>query len=139
MINTIQALKDMDLYDKLCATPEFISAEIMNAREVFDASFGQDAYIIDSISRCFLSKYSTAKPTVAGQDWAWYDQTIDEIVTGTVVTDKTVIDKLVKNSYTVYEQDEPGMGWFVSLKTANGDRSLCYIPEGKLPTSISVR
>lgn len=139
MTNTIQTLKDMGLYEKLCTAPEFVSAEIMNAQAAFDASIGQDAYLNESLSRCFLSKFSSAKSTVDGQDWVLYDQIVDTIVDGTVITDKAVIDNLLKNSYTVYEQDETDMGWFVSFKTANGDKSLCYIPEGRLPAGITVK
>lgn len=139
MTNTVQALKDIGLYEKLCTAPEFVSAEVMAAQAAFDASIGQDSYLLTSISRCFLSKYSSAKSSVDGQDWVFYEKTVDEIITGTVVTDKAVIDELLKNSYTVYEQDKTDMGWFVSFTTANGDKSLCYIPDGKLPSSVSVR
>lgn len=139
MTNTIQTLKDIGLYEKLCATPEFVSAEVMDAQTAFDATIGQDSYLLDSLSRCFLSTYSSAKSTVDGQDWLFYDKTVDSIVDGTVVTDKAVIAELLKNSYTIYEQDETDMGWFVSFRTANGDVSLCYIPEGKLPNGITVK
>lgn len=139
MTNTIQTLKDIGLYEKLCAAPEFVSAEVMDAQVAFDATMGQDdLYLQKSLSRCFLSTFSAAKSTVDGQDWLFYDKTVDSVVTGTVVTDKAVINELLKNSYTIYEQDDTDMGWFVSFRTANGDVSLCYIPEGKLPSAVKV-
>ncbi len=131
MVNTIQLLKDMGLYEKLTETPEFVSAEIIDAQTAYDSY--EWRYITSS--RCYLSKYSASK-SESGQEWENYTNILEAEVDGTVVTEQTVIDELLNHSYTVYEQDDIDMGWFVCFKTAEGDSIICYIPDGKLPSSV---
>lgn len=136
MTNTIQLLKDMGLYEKVTAAPEFVSAEIVDARTAYDATIGKEDYLSDKYSRLFLGNYSATKSTNPNQDWTWYDSMLDSLVEGTVVKDEHTIAELMKCSYTVYEQDDTDKGWFVSFKTADGSTALCYIPEGKLPAGV---
>lgn len=139
MTNTVKVLKDMGLYEKLIAAPEFVSAEVIDAAAAYDETYGAESsdYLLKSTSRFFRSKYSSAKTTAEGETWIRYEATLDSMVQGTAVTDKTQIENLIKNAYTVYEQDSIDKGWFVSFKTADGSTSLCYIPEGKLPSGIA--
>lgn len=135
MTNTIQVLKDIGLYDKLTTAPEFVSAEVIDAETAFDTMHYEDYFKYGTFSRCYLAKYSSATAP-SGQDWSNYENILESETDGTVVTDKNTINELMKCSYTVYEQDDVDKGWFVSFKTADGNSSLCYIPEGKLPTSV---
>lgn len=134
MTNTIKVLKDFGLYDKLVASPTFVSATVFDAQTVIDNTIGNETYIISYSSRYFMSKYSAAKPT-NGQDWQYYDCNLDNLQ-ATPITDKKVIEQLLACSYTAYEQDDMDSGDFVLFKTAEGDELLCYIPEGKMPTSV---
>lgn len=136
MTNTIKVLKDMGIYDKLGVSPEFVSAEVMDAQSVYDEVYGKEIYMQANNSRSFLSSFTSSTPTTPGQDWYYYDTSVDTLVDGTVVTDKNTISELMNCAYTVYEQDDIDKGWFVSFKTADGSTSLCYIPEGKLPASV---
>ena len=136
MTNTVQVLKDMGLYEKLTAAPEFVSAKVVDATEAYNIASSQAySYTYAYFSRCYLAKYSAAQ-FPSGQNWSNYENNVATASDGISVTDKKVIDELLKCSYTVYEQDEIGKGWFVSFKTAEGDELLCYIPEGKLPASV---
>ncbi len=133
MTNTIQLLKDIGIYEQMTAVPEFVSAEVMDAQEVYNAiATGEYSYVVDRNSNLFQTAYTSATP-VGNQDWRNYDYTIDTMVNGKTIKDAAVLDELVKCSYTVYAQTDKTEGWFVSLKTADGSTSLCYIPEGKLP------
>lgn len=135
MTNTIQLLKDMGIYEQMTAAPEFVSAEVMDAQEVYNTiATGEYSYVVDRNSNLFITAYTSSKP-VGNQDWTMYDKTIESMVNGKTINDAAVIDELVKASYTVYAQTDKTEGWFVALKTANGDISLCYIPDGKLPAS----
>lgn len=137
MTNTVKLLKEIGVYEKMTKTPEFISAEVIPASEVFEIVFGNDGYLMPSLSRCFVSSYSSAKSTVSQEgDWTRYEETVGTKANNTIYTDKTIINELVKNCRTVYEQDDIDNGYFVSFKTDNGDTSLCFIPDGKLPSSI---
>lgn len=134
MTNTIQLLKDIGIYEQMIAVPEFVSAEVMDALEVYNTiATGEYSYVVDRNSNLFQTAYTSSKP-VGNQDWTTYDATIDSMVEGKMIKDAAVLDELVKCSYTVYAQTEKTEGWFVSFKTADGSTSLCYIPEGKLPT-----
>ena len=50
--------------------------------------------------------------------------------------DKETIKKLADCSFTLYEQDSPDSGHFVSFRTADGGSYLRFIPEGKLPEGV---
>ena len=90
-----------------------------------------------SLTRCFSTMYSAAKSTISQEgDWTRYEDTVGIKANNTIYTDKTIIGELVKNCRTVYEQDDIDDGCFVSFKTENGDTSICFIPDGKLPSSI---
>lgn len=137
MTNTIKLLKEIGIYEKMTATPAYISAEVIPANEVYEIAFGQDDYIMPGITRCFVTTYSSVKSTIAHEgDYARYEDTVGTKANNTIYTEKSVISDLVKNCRTVYEQDDIDKGYFVSFKTENGDTSLCFIPEGKLPKSV---
>ncbi len=139
MTNTIKLLREIGIYDKMITAPEFITAEVIPAEEAFGIAYeNNDRHLLKSISRCFITNYSAEQSTISKEgDWQRYQQTIGVIANQEIYTDKAVIGKLLANAYTVYEQDEIDKGWFVSFRTENGDTSLCYIPEGKLPSEIS--
>lgn len=134
MTNTINVLKDLGLYDKLVASPTFVSATVFDAQTVFDSTIAEETYILNGSTRYFVSKYSSAKPT-NGQDWEYYDCQLNKLQ-ATPITDKKVIEQLLACSYTAYEQDNIDTGDFVVFKTAEGDELLCFIPEGKMPANI---
>ncbi len=137
MTNTVKLLKEIGIYEKMTATPTYISAEVIPANEVYEIAFGQDNYIMPRITRCFVTTYSSVKSTIAHEgDYARYEDTVGTKANNTIYTDKSIINDLVKNCRTVYEQDDIDDGYFVSFKTENGDTSLCFIPDGKLPSSI---
>ncbi len=137
MTNTVKLLKEIGVYDKMTKAPEFVSAEVIPANEVFEIVFGNDGYLMPSLSRCFVTTYSSVKSTISQEgDWTRYEDTVGIKANNTIYTDKTIINELVKNCRTVYEQDDIDNGYFVSFKTENGDTSLCFIPDGKLPSSI---
>lgn len=134
MTNTVAVLKELGLYDKLIAAPEFITAEVISCDTAYEYYIGNDTYMLSRMSRCFLTKYSSVVSTIHQEgDWTRYENTLGSVTNEEIYTDKAVIAELIKNSYTVYEQDDYDKGWFVSFRTENGDTSLCYIPEGKLP------
>ncbi|MBQ8210781.1 MAG: hypothetical protein IJZ35_09380 [Clostridia bacterium] len=136
MTNTIQLLKDMGIYEQMTAVPEFVSAEIIDAQTAYDTIInGEYNYLADRYSNLFIGAYSSSKPT-NDEGWTVYDKTLDLTVEGKAITDKNVIDELVKCSYSVYAQEDTAKGWFVSFKTADGSTLLCYIPDGKLPASV---
>lgn len=137
MTNTVTLLKEIGIYDKMTAAPEFVSAEVIPADEVYEIAFGEDEYLLSGISRCFVATYSASGPTISQEgDYVRYEETIGLNANMSVYTDKNVIADLVKNARTVYEQDELDKGYFVSFKTAEGDTALSFIPDGKLPESI---
>lgn len=133
MVNTIQVLKDLGLYEQLTAETEFVSAHIMDAQDVYDLT-SEDVYNVTGFSKFYIAKFSSAK-TTAGQDGMNYENRIDS-VNSKQVTDKNKISQLLNCSYTAYHQDDIDKGWFVNFKTADGSSLLCYIPEGKLPSNI---
>ncbi len=139
MVNTISLLKNLGIYDRVTASPGFITAEVIPAEEAIEIAYAEDIeYIFKSLSRCFVSRYSAVKSTNTQEgNWTRYENTVDTHTNHEIHTDKAVINSLLSASYTVYEQDYPDKGWFVSFRTADGDTSICYIPDGKLPSGIS--
>ena len=139
MTNTIKVLEILGLYDKMIADPEFISAEVITAAEAYDtihfANYYDDFYL-ENESRCFTGFYSSGKPTVEGQDWTYYSGILDEKTDNTIIKDKETIKKLADCSFTLYEQDSPDSGHFVSFRTADGGSYLRFIPDGKLPEGV---
>lgn len=136
MVNTIQALKDMGLYEQLTAPTEFVSARVIEAIEVHNF-LATDSYSVTGFSKFYIAKFSSAKAP-DGQDWSNYEnqaENIDNSVTVNV-TDKDKINQLLNCSYTAYQQDDTDKGWFVNFTTADGSSLLCYIPEGRLPDNI---
>lgn len=137
MTNTVKLLKEIGIYEKITKAPEFISAEVIPANEAYEIVFANDIYLMPSLTRCFSTMYSAAKSTISQEgDWTRYEDTVGIKANNTIYTDKTIIGELVKNCRTVYEQDDIDDGCFVSFKTENGDTSICFIPDGKLPESI---
>lgn len=134
MTNTVALLRELGLYDRIIASPEFITAEVIPAAVALEHYVSNDTYILEVSSICFVTKYSSVESTIQQEgDWTRYEKTLGSMANEEIYTDKAVIAELLKNSYTVYEQDDVDKGWFVSFKTENGDTSICYIPEGKLP------
>lgn len=136
MTNTVKVLKNLGLYDKMIADPDFISAEVMTAAEVNIVQSNDDIFYAMNQSRCFVGYYSSGKSADSGQEWAYYDTFLDEKINNQVIKEKDKISKLADSSFTLYEQDTPETGYFVSFKTADGGTYLRFIPEGKLPSGI---
>lgn len=136
MTNTINVLKNLGLYEKMISDPDFVSAEVITATEAKNATIQYDEFYLMRQSRCFVGLYSSGKSDVTGQEWAYYDTFLDESVNNNVIKDKAKIRLLADSSFTLYEQDTPDTGYFVSFRTADGGAYLRFIPDGKLPSGI---
>ena len=68
-----------------------------------------------------------------------YSETIDQKFNGVVTNDIKDVQKLLRYSYTAYEQDSTDSGYFVTFYTSTGDTSLCFIPENKLPSEFKIK
>lgn len=137
MTSTIQLLKEFGIYEQMIAAPEFITAEVIDATDAYNmVMLGEYSYMAERYSNLFLTSYSSAESPTGNQDWITYDQQIDSMVNGKIMTDKAVISELMKNAFTVYAQTDNYEGNLVAFKTADGSTSLCYIPEGKLPAGV---
>lgn len=136
MVNTIQVLKDMGLYEQLTAPTEFVSAQVFDAQDVYNF-LATDSYYLTGFSKFYLAKFSAAKAP-NGQDWSNYENQVEHMDASVTVniTDKDKISQLLNCSYTAYQQDDVDKGWFVNFITADGSSLLCYIPENKLPNNI---
>lgn len=136
MVNTIQVLKDMGLYEKLTTPTEFVSAQVFNAQDVYNF-LATDYYLTTGFSKFYIAKFSASKAP-NGREWSNYENQIENIDASvtTTITDKNKISQLLNCSYTAYQQDDVDEGWFVNFITADGSSLLCYIPEGRLPANI---
>ena len=132
MTNTVELLKELGLYEKLITAPEFITAEVIPAETAYEYYIGNETYLLQRLSRCFVTRYSSAKSTIDSEgDWEQYSSTLGSVANEEIYTDKAKIADLLAKSYTVYEQDDIKQGSFVSFRTADGDTSICFIPAGK--------
>lgn len=147
MTETIQVLKDFELYDELTQTPDFVSAKIIPSAncysEAFSTAYGDFSRYC---TRYFISTYTSSSYTRLDEfgdpvvdDYSDYNETIDEIFDGLITNDIKDVEKLLRYSYTAYEQDSADSGYFVTFYTSTGDTSLCFIPENKLPQEFKVK
>ena len=148
MTETIKVLKDFKLYDELTKTPEFVSAKIIRAADCFDEAFSTEygGDISDSCTGYFMTTYTASSYTrldangnPVEDDYADYNNTIDEIFDGYVTNEAKDVEKLLRYAYTAYEQDATDSGYYVTFYTSSGDTSLCFIPENKLPQEFKVK
>lgn len=137
MTNTVHLLKEWGLYEKLIKAPEFVSAEVIPAETALEIYLADMPYSLHSMSRCFITRFSSVKSTMRNEgDWKQYELTLGDAANEKVYTDKETISSLLDASYTLYVQDNPDKGSFVSFTTAEGNTSLTFIPDGRLPDSL---
>ena len=148
MTETIKVLKDFKLYDELTKTPDFVSAKIIPSADCFDEAFSTEygSDISDNCTGYFLSTYTSSSYTrlddygnPVEDDYADYNETIDEKFDGFVTNEIKDVEKLLRYAYTAYEQDDTDSGYFVTFYTSTGDTSLCFIPENKLPSEFKIK
>ncbi|MBE6752478.1 MAG: ABC transporter permease [Ruminococcaceae bacterium] len=147
MTETIKVLKDLKLYDELTKTPDFVSAKIIPSSVAYEGAFASEFGDVQHyFSRYFISTYTSSTYTNVDEhgnpvidDWRRYSTTIDTMFDGYVTNDIKDVEKLLRYSYTAYEQDDTDSGYFVTFYTSTGDTSLCFIPENKLPQEFKVK
>ncbi len=132
MTETIKILKELKIYDTLIKSPEFISAEILPAKESYEECFRYQTYIESRLSRYFLTTFTSTEPLNEEYGFNYYNM-IDEQLIGLSINDKKEIDELLKYARTAYTQDEKESGYFVIFYTENNSSSICFIPENELP------
>ena len=144
MTETIQLLKKFKIYDDIIKTPDFVSAKILKASTCYDEIYRKDPYIEKYFSRYFMTAYTSSSFENLDEygnpvDWNRYSETIDQKFNGYVTNEIKDVEKLLRYSYTAYEQDSTDSGYFVTFYTSTGDTSLCFIPENKLPQEFKVK
>lgn len=144
MTETIKILKQFKIYDDLIKTPNFVSAKILKADECYDEIYKKEHDIEKYFSRYFMTAYTSSSFENLDEygnpvDYGRYSETIDQKFNGVVTNDIKDVQKLLRYSYTAYEQDSTDSGYFVTFYTSNGDTSLCFIPENKLPSEFKIK
>ncbi len=146
MTETISLLKRLKLYDDLIKTPDFVSAEILKADVCYNGTYAQEGSTQKYFSRYFITTYTSTSyvsldehGNPVSDPWIRYSNTIDKMFDGYITNDIKDVEKLLRYSYTAYEQDSPDSGYFVTFYTSTGDTSLCFIPENKLPQEFKVK
>ena len=144
MTETIELLKKFKIYDTLIKTPDFVSAKILKADECYDEIYKKEGDIEKYFSRYFMTAYTSSSFENLDEygnpiDYGRYSETIDQKFNGVVTNDIKDVQKLLRYSYTAYEQDSTDSGYFVTFYTSTGDTSLCFIPENKLPSEFKIK
>lgn len=146
MTETVTLLKKFKLYNDLIKTPDFVSAEILKADVCYNGTYAQEGSTQKHFSRYFITTYTSTSyvsldehGNPVSDPWIRYSNTIDKMFDGYITNDIKDVEKLLRYSYTAYEQDSPDSGYFVTFYTSNGDTSLCFIPENKLPQEFKVK
>lgn len=144
MTETIKILKQFKIYDDLIKTPDFVSAKILKADECYDEIYKKEGDIEKYFSRYFMTAYTSSSFENLDEygnpiDYGRYSETIDQKFNGVVTNDIKDVQKLLRYSYTAYEQDSTDSGYFVTFYTSTGDTSLCFIPENKLPSEFKIK
>ena len=146
MTETIELLKKFKIYDTLIKTPDFVSAKILKASVCYDEIYKKEYDNIEKhFSRYFMTAYTSSSFKQLDEfgnpidDYGRYSETIDQKFNGVVTNDIKDVQKLLRYSYTAYEQDSPNSGYFVTFYTSTGDTSLCFIPENKLPSEFKIK
>ena len=144
MTETIKILKQLKIYDDLIKTPDFVSAKILKADECYDEIYKKEGDIEKYFSRYFMTAYTSSSFENLDEygnpiDYGRYSETIDQKFNGVVTNDIKDVQKLLRYSYTAYEQDSTDSGYFVTFYTSTGDTSLCFIPENKLPSEFKIK
>ncbi len=144
MTETIELLKKFKIYDDIIKTPDFVSAKILEASACYEEVYKKEHDIEKYFSRYFMTAYTSSSFEQLDEygnpvDWHRYSETIDQKFNGFVTNDIKDVEKLLRYSYTAYEQDSPDSGYFVTFYTSTGDTSLCFIPENKLPQEFKVK
>jgi hypothetical protein len=147
MTETIKVLKDLKLYEAVTKTPDFVSAKISPAGICYDGALDSPYGSPKSFfSRYFLTSYTSTTFQLVDEngnpirdDYRRYHKNVGSEFDGYVTNDIKDVQKLLRYAYTAYEQDDPESGYFVTFYTSNGDSSLCFIPENKLPSEFKIK
>ena len=144
MTETIKILKQLKIYDDLIKTPDFVSAKILKASVCYEEVYKKEGDIEKYFSRYFMTAYTSSSFENLDEygnpiDYGRYSETIDQKFNGVVTNDIKDVQKLLRYSYTAYEQDSTDSGYFVTFYTSTGDTSLCFIPENKLPSEFKIK
>lgn len=144
MTETIELLKKFKIYDTLIKTPDFVSAKILKASVCYEEVYKKEGDIEKYFSRYFMTAYTSSSFEKLDEygnpiDYGRYSETIDQKFNGVVTNDIKDVQKLLRYSYTAYEQDSTDSGYFVTFYTSTGDTSLCFIPENKLPSEFKIK
>ncbi len=147
MTETIKVLKDLKLYEAVTKTPDFVSAKISPAGICYDGALDSPYGSPKSFfSRYFLTSYTSTTFQLVDEngnpvrdDYRRYHKNVGSEFDGYVTNDLKDVEKLLRYAYTAYEQDDPESGYFVTFYTSNGDSSLCFIPENKLPSEFKIK
>jgi hypothetical protein len=145
MTETIELLKKFKIYDDIVKTPDFVSAKILKASECYNEIYKSEYDDVEKyFSRYFMTAYTSSSFENVDEfgnpiEWNRYSETVDQKFNGYVTNDMKDVEKLLRYSYTAYEQDSTDSGYFVTFYTSTGDTSLCFIPENKLPSEFKIK
>jgi hypothetical protein len=145
MTETIELFKKLKIYDDIIKTPDFVSAKILKASECYNEIYKSEYDDVEKyFSRYFITAYTSSSFENVDEfgnpiEWNRYSETVDQKFNGYVTNDMKDVEKLLRYSYTAYEQDSTDSGYFVTFYTSTGDTSLCFIPENKLPSEFKIK
>jgi len=146
MTETIKLLKEFKIYKNLIKTPDFVSAKIIPASVCYKGTFAAEEHSEEYFSRYFITTYTSTSyvsldeyGNPVSDPWERYNTTIDKMFDGYVTNEIKDVEKLLRYSYSAYEQDSVDSGYFVTFYTSTGDTSLCFIPENRLPQEFKVK
>ncbi|MBR2876920.1 MAG: hypothetical protein IKC01_07270 [Clostridia bacterium] len=145
MAQTIKVLKELKLYSTLTKTPDFVSAKITSAKSCYEGIY-KDTDVKRYYSRYFITTYIANPSTMLDEfgnpedtSYSRFNGTVDQDYEGYTTNDLKDVEKLLRHAFTAYEQDSTDSGYFVTFYTSDGDKSLCFIPENRLPQEFKIK